>query len=106
MAEDFAPFDVDVTTEPPVLAALTRASAYDTVFGMTVRRRQAVTLLLTLLRIMMPVDDWVPGPARELRVAEQTRITPTALAGVRHITRTYYLGGCAGPHHFVRGLVR
>jgi hypothetical protein len=37
VAEDFAPFDVDVTTEAPALSALTRASSSDTVFGMTVR---------------------------------------------------------------------
>jgi hypothetical protein len=37
VAEDFAPFDVDVTTQAPAPEALTRASSTDTVFGTTVR---------------------------------------------------------------------
>ena len=36
VAEDYAPFDVDVTTEAPAPAALTRADSTDTVFGTTV----------------------------------------------------------------------
>ncbi|EHR69632.1 PDK repeat-containing protein [Burkholderiales bacterium JOSHI_001] len=36
VAEDYAPFDVDVTTEPPPADALTRSSGTDQVFGTTV----------------------------------------------------------------------
>lgn len=36
VAEDFAPFDVDVTTEPPPADRLTRSGASDSVFGTTV----------------------------------------------------------------------
>jgi PKD repeat protein len=36
VAEDYAPFDVDVTTEAPAPAALTRTDSSDTVFGTTV----------------------------------------------------------------------
>ncbi|MFO1328802.1 MAG: PKD domain-containing protein [Rubrivivax sp.] len=36
VAEDFAPFDVDVTTEAPAPEALTRSSGTDQVFGTTV----------------------------------------------------------------------
>ena len=36
VAEDFAPFDVDVTTEPPAADRLTRSGSSDTVFGTTV----------------------------------------------------------------------
>jgi PKD repeat protein len=36
VAEDFAPFDVDVTTEPPPADRLTRSGSSDTVFGTTV----------------------------------------------------------------------
>lgn len=36
VAEDYAPFDVDVTTEAPAPAALTRDDGTDTVFGTTV----------------------------------------------------------------------
>jgi PKD repeat protein len=36
VAEDFAPFDVDVTTEPPAAERLTRSGSSDTVFGTTV----------------------------------------------------------------------
>ncbi len=36
VAEDFAPFDVDVTTQVPPPEALTRTSSTDTVFGTTV----------------------------------------------------------------------
>jgi len=36
VAEDFAPFDVNVTTEPPTADRLTRASSTDQVFGATV----------------------------------------------------------------------
>jgi PKD repeat protein len=36
VAEDFAPFDVDVTTEPPPADRLTRSSGTDDVFGTTV----------------------------------------------------------------------
>ncbi len=35
VAEDFAPFDVDVTTEPPPAEALTRSGSGDEVFGTT-----------------------------------------------------------------------
>ena len=36
VAEDFAPFDVNVTTQPPAPEALTRSSSTDQVFGTTV----------------------------------------------------------------------
>lgn len=36
VAEDFAPFDVDVTTEAPAAEALTRSSSSDDVYGTTV----------------------------------------------------------------------
>ena len=36
VAEDFAPFDVDVTTEPPPADRLTRSGSLDDVFGTTV----------------------------------------------------------------------
>jgi len=36
VAEDFAPFDVDVTTDPPPADRLTRSGSSDTVFGTTV----------------------------------------------------------------------
>ena len=36
VAEDYAPFDVDVTTEPPPADRLTRSGASDSVFGTTV----------------------------------------------------------------------
>lgn len=36
MAEDFAQFDVDVTTEDPGSAGLLRTSAGDTAYGMRV----------------------------------------------------------------------
>jgi len=36
VVEDFSPFDVDVTTEPPSESALTRSSAVDVTFGTTV----------------------------------------------------------------------
>jgi PKD repeat protein len=36
VSEDYAPFDVDVTTEPPPADALTRSGSSDTVFGTTV----------------------------------------------------------------------
>ncbi len=36
VAEDFAPFNVDVTTEPPAPARLTRADSNDEVYGTTV----------------------------------------------------------------------
>ena len=36
VAEDYAPFDVNVTTEPPAQDTLTRSGAGDTVFGTTV----------------------------------------------------------------------
>ena len=36
VAEDYAPFDVDVTTEAPPADALTRADSTDTIFGTTV----------------------------------------------------------------------
>jgi PKD repeat protein len=36
VVEDFAPFDVDVTTEPPPADRLTRSGSTDTVFGTTV----------------------------------------------------------------------
>ena len=51
VAEDFAPFDVDVTTEQPALDRISRASADDQVYGMDV--------LLTLL-----MENWnIPGSA-------------------------------------------
>jgi hypothetical protein len=36
VAEDFAPFDVDITTQAPAPDALTRSSQEDTVYGVTV----------------------------------------------------------------------
>lgn len=45
VAEDYAPFDVDVTTELPLPGALTRTSSSDLTFGTTV----------------MISRDWVPG---------------------------------------------
>ncbi len=51
VAEDFAPFDVDVTTEQPALERISRASAEDQVYGMDV--------LFALL-----VESWnIPGSA-------------------------------------------
>ena len=51
VAEDFAPFDVDVTTEQPALERISRASAEDQVYGMDV--------LFALL-----MESWnIPGSA-------------------------------------------
>jgi hypothetical protein len=37
VAEDYAPFDVDVTTQVPAPDALTRTDSLDNVYGTTVR---------------------------------------------------------------------
>ena len=73
VAEDFAPFDVDVTTDPPAAGALTRTSSSDQTYGTSVLFAPGSSVVNTLCGGTCAGVAWVgtfdrsgstpPGPA-------------------------------------------